>query len=163
MKAILIALLCVALIVNPADAAIIDIGAAFGSALQPYIDAVVNGAIAAIIGWLAWIAKNRFNVDIEVGYRDALTTFLQRQASSLVAAGAVKLQGVKVEVNNQALADAAKMALTSIPQALSYFGLNPAKVAEMIIDYIPKQPAISEALAVAVDVQNPSTPSKPAA
>lgn len=161
MKAFLIALLCFVL-VTPAYAGILDIGAAFGAALQPYVDAAVNGAIAALIGWVLVVVKNRFNIAIEASHRDALTTFLQRQASSLVAAGAVKVQGIKIEVKNEALYAAANTALVAIPQALQFFGLSPAKVAEMIVDLIPKQPAVASAQAVALDANNPATPSKPA-
>lgn len=145
-----------------AFAASIDIGQALSGSLTDIISAAVTGAIAALIGWLCVVAKNKFNIDIEAQYRDALTTFLNRQASSLIAAGAVKLNGIKVEVSSQALADAANMALQHIPDALSYFGLTPQKIQQMIVDLIPKQPAVAQAQAVALDTANPATPSKPA-
>jgi hypothetical protein len=95
-------------------------------------------------------------------HREALTSFLQRQASGLVATGAVKLQGVKVEVQSAALAAAANAALAAIPNALNWFGLTPAKIEGMIADLLPKQPAVAQAQAVAIDVANPATPSQPA-
>lgn len=157
------AVLVFVLMVSPADAAIIDVGQAFGTALQPYVDALVNAAIAALVGWVLYIVKDKFNVDIEARHREALTAFLQRQASSLVADGAVKLQGIKVEVKSEALALAADQALKAIPQALNFFGLTPARVRAMIVDMIPKEPAVAQAQAVAIDVQNPATPSTPPA
>lgn len=145
---------------SPAHAATIDIGAALGDTVRDIVSTVVTGALTAIIGWLAWVAKSRFNIEIEAGHREALRAFLERQANSLIAAGAVKLQGVKIEVNNEALASAANMALANVPQALAFFGLSTARVAQMIVDLIPKQPAAAEALAIAIDVKNPETASK---
>lgn len=142
-----------------ASSAEINIGQAINGSLQEIINAAVSAAILAIVGWVAMVVKNKFNIDIEAKHRDALTAFLQRQASGLVAAGAVKLDGVKVEVKNEALAAAANSALAAIPAALSFFGLTPEKIATMIVQMIPKQPAVAQAQAVAIDVANPGTPS----
>lgn len=146
-----------------AVAATIDIGQAFGGSLQEMVNGAISAALAALVGWVAWIVKSKFSIDIEARHRDALTQFLQRQASGLVAAGAVKVQGLKIEVANEQLALAANSALAAIPGALAFFGLTPLKLQGMIIDMLPKQPAIAAAQAVAIDVENPSTPSKPAA
>lgn len=141
-----------------AFAAEINIGQALNGSLQEIINAAVTAAIAAIVGWVAIVVKNKFNIDIEAKHREALTAFLQRQASGLVAAGAVKLDGVKVEVKNEALAAAANAALAAIPGALAFFGLTPAKIETMIVQMVPKQPAVAQAQAVAIDVANPATP-----
>ena len=138
----------------------INIGQALNGSLQEIINAAVTGLIAALVGWVAIVVKNKFNIDIEARHREALTAFLQRQASGLVAAGAVKLEGVKVEVKSEALAAAANSALSAIPNALAFFGLTPDKIQKMIVDMLPKQPAVAEAQAAAIDNANPATPSK---
>lgn len=143
-----------------AIAAEINIGQALNGSLQEIINAAVTGLIAALVGWVAIVVKKKFNIDIEARHREALTAFLQRQASGLVAAGAVKLEGVKVEVKSDALAAAANSALSAIPNALAFFGLTPDKIQKMIVDMLPKQPAVAEAQAVAIDNANPATPSK---
>ena len=143
-----------------AFAASIDVGQALNGSLQEIINGVVTAAITAVVTWLAYLAKSKFNIDIEARHREALTAFLQRQASGLVAQGAVKLQGIRVEVQSQALADAANQALSMIPGALTFFGLTPQRLQGMIVDLIPKQPAVAQAQAVAIDVANPATPSK---
>jgi hypothetical protein len=74
--------------------------------------------------------------------------------------GAVKLNGVKIEVKNEAVAAAANTALAAIPDALKFFGLTPEKLQKMIIDLLPKEPAVAQAAAVALDVANPATSSK---
>jgi ATP-dependent protease Clp ATPase subunit len=142
-----------------AFAAEINIGQALNGSIQEIINATLTAAIAALVGWVLVIVKNKFNIDIEARHREALTAFLQRQASGLVAMGAVKLEGVKVEVKNEALAAAANTALAAIPGALAFFGLTPAKIQGMIVDLLPKQPAVAQAQAVAIDVANPATPS----
>lgn len=139
-------------------AATIDVGQALTGSLQDIINAVVTGLLAALVGWVVVVLKNKFGLDIEAAHRDALTAFLQRQASALVAQGAVKLSGVKIEVQNDALAAAANTALGAIPDALKFFGLTPAKIQGMIVDLLPKQPAVAQAAAVAIDTANPATP-----
>jgi hypothetical protein len=144
-------------------AATIDIGSALSGSLQDTINGIVTAAIAALVGWVLMVVKNKFNIDIEAKHRDALQTFLQRQASGLVAMGAVKLSGVKIEVANGTVAGAANAALTAIPDALKFFGLTPDRLEKMIVDLIPKQPAVAQAQAVALDAANPATPSGGAA
>lgn len=150
---------------NAAHADVVNIGQAFSDVLKPYIDAAVSAAILALISWVALVVKKKFNVDIDAQNRDALIKFAQRQAASLVADGAVKLNGVKVEVRNQDLARAANNALASIPDALKHFDIPPdkvgQKVGDMIVDMLPKEPAVAAAQAVAMDVANPQTPSVP--
>jgi hypothetical protein len=162
MKRFVLAALAAALFVVAAPAAFaasVDIGQALNGSLQEIINGIVTALIAALVGWVAIVVKNKFNIDIEAKHREALTAFLQRQASSLVAMGAVKLDGVKVEVQNAALADAANKALSAIPDALKFFGITPASIQQRIVDMLPKEPAVAQAQAVAIDVANPATPS----
>lgn len=163
MKRFVLAALAAALFVVTAPmlamAASIDVGQALTGSLQEVINGVVTALIAALVGWVAIVIKNKFNIDIEARHREAITAFAQRQASSLIAMGAVKLDGVKVEVQNQALADAANKALAAIPDALAFFGITPASIQQRIIDLLPKEPAVAQAQAVAIDVANPATPS----
>lgn len=155
-------LLLVVSFASPAHAADIGIGVAIADTIRDVLIPIVTAAISALGGWVLVILKNKWNIDIEAQHRDALVTFLQRQASSLVAQGAVKLEGVKISVQNETLAAAANTALMSIPQVMKFFNLTPERIAQMIVDYIPKQPAIAQAAAIAVDTANPATASKPA-
>lgn len=145
---------------SPARAADVVVGAAIADMLRDIVAPVVSAAVMALVGWVAMVLKNKFNVDIEAQYRDALTAFLQRQASSLIADGAVRLEGVKINVQNDALAAAANAAFTAIPQVMKFFNLTPDRIASMIVDMLPKQPAVAQAAAVAIDTANPSTASK---
>ncbi len=151
-------LLLSALSVAPAQAATIDIGQAFTGGLVDAINGGVAALIAVGVGWLGTILKSKWNIDIEAKHRDALTAFLNRQASSLVAKGAVKVQGLKIEVGSDALAVAANTALHAVPDALKFFGLTPEALQNRILDLLPQQPAVAQAQAIALDVANPATP-----
>ncbi|MBR1170548.1 hypothetical protein [Bradyrhizobium liaoningense] len=152
-------LLFSALSIVPAQAAAIDVGQAFTGGLVDAINGAISAGITALVGWVAWTVKTKFNVEIEAKHRDALTAFLNRQASSLVAKGAVKVQGLKIEVGSDALAVAANTALHAIPDALKFFGLTPEVIQKRILDLLPQQPAVAQAQAIALDVANPATPS----
>ncbi|PPQ14907.1 hypothetical protein CV770_34350 [Bradyrhizobium sp. AC87j1] len=152
-------LLLSALSISPAQAATIDVGQAFTGGLVDAINGAVAAGITAVVGWVSWTIKAKFNIDIEAKHREALTAFLNRQASSLVAKGAVKVQGLKIEVGSDALAVAANTALHAIPDALKFFGLTPETIQKRILDLLPQQPAVAQAQAIALDVHNPATPS----
>lgn len=157
----LIIVVALALLLAPAAAlaASIDIGQAINGGLLEIISGAIAAAIAALVGWVSIIIKSKFKIDIEARHREALIAFLQRQAGSLVADGAVKLAGIRVEVKSEALAAAANAALAAIPGALKFFGLTPERLQAMIIDMLPRQPAVASAQAIAIDVANPATPS----
>lgn len=159
MKRVFLAAMIVAVSTSAALAASIDVGQALAGGLVELINGVITALIAALVGWVLWIIKSKFNIDIEARHREALTAFLQRQASALVSRGAVRLEGIRVEVKNEELAAAANAALKAIPDALRFFGLTPDRVAKMIVDLVPKEPSVAQAQAVAIDVVNPATPS----
>lgn len=148
-RVLFLGLLFAATLMPPAFAATIDIGTALGG-LQDYINAIVTIVITALVGWVLYLVKSKLNISIDDSMRDALQTWLQRQASSLVAAGAVKVQGLKIDVQNQTLADVANLALKEIPDAVAHFGLTPDKLAAMIQDKIPHVPVVASVAAATV-------------
>jgi uncharacterized protein (TIGR02594 family) len=151
----------VALAPNFAFAATIDVGQALTGGLVEGINGAIAALITAAVGYVTVIFRNKFNIEIEAKHREALTAFLQRQASGLVAKGAVKVQGLKIEVASDAVAVAANTALHAAPDALKFFGLTPEALQKRIIDLLPQQLAVAQAQAqaVALDVANPATPS----
>lgn len=130
---------------------VIDVGQAFSDVLQPYINATVNALILALVGWaFAWFRK-KTGIEVDKQQRDALTTFLQNQAGSLIADGMVHVEGKKVNVDNEALARAANEIFTRIPDAAKHFGLTPENVghavADRIVDAIPQIAAGAQLIA----------------
>jgi hypothetical protein len=109
--------------------------------LEPYVDSVANALILALVGYMATVLKTKWNIDLDQGHRNALTTFLQNRAASLISDGAVKMQGKSVQVDNAMLARAANQASLAIPGVLKRFGLTPDVVAAKIVDAIPQTTA----------------------
>lgn len=106
--------------------------------LQPYVDTLVQ---LLITSGFAWIGKSKYSQWLDQSSRDALETFAKNRASSLIADGAVRLQGKAVHVDNDFLLRAASESATAIPDALKRFGLTPDVVAAKIIDAIPQTQA----------------------
>lgn len=144
LRVALFAALCLVIFTLPARADVINVGAAFG-ALEPYVNSLVGLAISALVGWLLYLAKSKLNLSIDDSMRDALQTWLTRQAQSLVADGAVKVSGLTIEVKSAALASAANLAIKEIPDAAKHFGMTPERLAEMIKDKLPAVPAVASA------------------
>lgn len=156
---IMLAFTVLVLLAPAARAATIDFGPIVANGLADFVSAVVAGLAAVAVGWVLYVIKAKFNIDIEATNRDALKAFVERQARSLVADGMTKVSGVKIDVQSAALATAANTALTAVPDALKYFGLTPDKIEAMIVDALPQVPSVAQAQAVALDVANPATPS----
>jgi hypothetical protein len=141
---------------------VVEVGSGLAGQIRDIMMAIAGGVISALGGWVAYWIKAKFGIDIEAKHREALQAFLTRQASALLALGAVKLEGLKVDVKSEALASVAHMAFTAIPDAMKYFNLTPDIIGAMIVDLIPKQESVAKAQAVALDTQNPQTPDAPA-
>ena len=137
----------------------VELGATLTGQIRDIMVTVIAGVSTAFLAWVSYWLKAKFGIDIESKHREALQSFINRQASALLAMGAVKLEGVKLDVKSEAVASLARMAFTAIPDAMKYFGLSPDVIGQMIVDLIPKQPAIAQAQAVALDAKNPETPS----
>lgn len=135
--------------VVPTNHGIVDVGQAFSTIAAPYINAAVNALILAGVSYLAVILKQRWNINIDQGHRDALVRALQNQAGSLIADGMVKVSGTKVEVDSPALASAANEVLAVIPDAAQHLGLTPDYVAKRIVDFIPQTAAGAQMIASA--------------
>lgn len=141
-------------IVQPAapSGGVINIGQALGPLLQPYVDAIVQALIVTLAGWVVWILKSKLGINVDAGHRDALVAAAQRQASSLVADGFVKIeQGGKISVDNAALANAANAMLSAVPDAAKHFQIDdPQKMAGRIVDALPQVPAVAQAQAASI-------------
>ena len=134
---------------QPATGGVINIGQAFGSVAEPYINALVQALVAAAMGWIFWLLKTKLNINIDAEHRASITQAVQRQASSLIADGAVAMEGKAVKVDNAALAQAVNMAIAAAPDAVARFGLTPERVEARIIDMIPQAPAGAQIVAAA--------------
>ena len=122
-------------------AELIDLGQIFSQAVAPYVDEAVNALILALVGALAAWLKQRWNITIDQGHRDALVRALQNQAGSLFADGEVKFIDGRFAVQPTALNQATADLIKSLPDAAKHFGLTPDYVAKRIVDTIPQTAA----------------------
>ncbi len=106
--------------------------------LAPYVDSIVQALIVAAFGV---IGRSKYTQWLDQSSRDALETFLKNRASSLIADGAVRIQGKAVHVDSNLLYRAATEASSAIPDALKRFKLTPEVVAQKIVDAIPQTAA----------------------
>lgn len=119
----------------------INIGQIFNASIAPYVDAIVQAFIAALVGWVVLKIKQKTGIDIDAGHRDAVTRALQNQANALLARGAAKMSGVKIQVDNLALANAATSLLNAVPDAAKHFGLTPQWAVDKILATLPQTDA----------------------
>lgn len=138
----------------------INIGQAFSPMLEPYIDALMNALIAAAVGWVALLYTKVTGKAVEQHDRDAVTKALQNEAGSLIADGKVQLiktvDGIKIHVDSDTLANTANHGLSKIPDAQKAFGITPDAFAKRIIDTIPQIAAGAEMLVKASDKVTPA-------
>jgi len=121
----------------------ISLGPVLGFA-QPFVDALVSGVITVLVGWVLYVIKQKTSISIDDSMRDAFLTWAKGQASSLVADGAVKVSGLKVDVHSQALSLAANTIFKLIPDAQKHFGITPELAAQKIVDMLPHVPAVAQ-------------------
>lgn len=137
-------LLVAAVFVTPVFAATIEVGAALGQ-FEPYVNAALSVGIMALVGFILWQLKTRFNIEIDAGHRATIEAWLTNQAKDLVAKGAVSIKDAKIEVKSDALALAANTLLRSAPDAAAHFGLTPEamkdKLTAAVVAVIPSVPA----------------------
>jgi hypothetical protein len=103
--------------------------------LEPYVETAVQLLIAAAF---SWFAKTKYGQMMDKESRDALEVFLKNRAASLIADGAVSIEGKSITVNSANLAAEISSANRLIPGALKRFGLTPQAVGEKIVDAIPQ-------------------------
>lgn len=131
-SSLLAALAALVLATAPALAAsVIDGGSIFG-AWRPYIVEIVGIVIAGLVGWIVKLIRDKLNIDIEARHREALQTALTNAAGLVIGKGEHLAGRLKVDVKNDAVAEAVSYVLKGAPDALAYFGVTPDRVRQMI-------------------------------
>lgn len=115
----------------------IDVGSIFG-AWKPYIVEILSIAVMAVGGWLAELARRKFNLSIEASHRDALQTALTNGAGLVLNKLGNNLQGKTIDVHSALLATAIEYVTKAAPNALAQFDLGPKEIAERIVAKLPQ-------------------------
>lgn len=135
-----------AAVAQQATGGVINVGEAFG-AFGPYVNSAVGALITVGMTLLFFYLRTKFNIDTDGSFRAAMEAFLKNQASALIAKGEVRFSGTKVEVSSIALASAANLALTLIPETMKRFNLTPEVIAQKIIAAIPQNETAAAVIA----------------
>lgn len=93
---------------------------------------IVSVLVAAIGGYLANLLRIKFGLQIEEQHRNAFQTALTNAAGLAIAKGKDIAAGKSVDVKNPAIADAVNYVIAAAPDALKYFGITPAAIAEKV-------------------------------
>lgn len=141
----------------PPKQSTISLSPAFADWLQPYIDQAIDLLIVAFVGWLGKRYHDATGKELDKSHRDALTRFLQNEASSLVADGLVKVENGKVQVSSADLAQAWNSAQMVIPEAAKHFGLTPDYIAKRVVDTIPQIAAGAQLIVKSATSASPSS------
>lgn len=132
------------------DGTVFSIGQAFGDLLGPYVDAalatLISAGLAALGAWL----KQKWGFEVDAKARDAIQTALTNGAHSLVARGQVRLDGIRIDVGSVFLRRVAEELVARNKDSAARLGLTPEKVAAMLVEHLPKVPAVAQAQAAAL-------------
>lgn len=112
----------------------------FITSVMPYLLALFGTIISAAIGFATLKLQQWTGINVEAKHREALQSALTNGALNMVAK--VTPKGVTIDVGNAAIADGVEYVLKSVPDAVQYFGLTPARVQEMLA---PKIAAVAVA------------------
>lgn len=101
---------------------------------QPLIAETVMLAVAALLAWLVKIVRDRFGIEIEAKHREALQSALNN-AINLAIAKVIPVPGGGAKVIFDTVADldvAVKYVKDSVPDAVKRFGLDDARIEELL-------------------------------
>lgn len=114
-----------------AQATAVPVGSLY-DLLASFLTPIVGVVVAAIGGYLANLLRIKFGLQIEEQHRNAFQTALTNAAGLAIAKGKDIVGGKTVDVKNPAIADAVNYVIKAAPDALKYFGITPASIAEKI-------------------------------
>lgn len=114
-----------------ADGGSISAGPIF-EIVRPYIVEIVSGAVLALLTWVAALFQRWTGIQIEARHRDALHSAAMTGVSSALTKAGYRLNDLTVSTRSYVLTDAANWVVKSVPDAVTYFGLGPDKVAAIV-------------------------------
>lgn len=100
--------------------------------VQPYIAEIVSILIAAIVAFVARQVQKYTGIQIEAKHREALQSALENAARIVLGNLEAKAKGSSVSLGSAYLDAGVKYVLKSVPDAVSYFGLSPERIGELI-------------------------------
>lgn len=117
--------------------------------LQPYIVTAAGTLITIAVGYIARVAKKRWNIDVDQAHLTSFETTVTNVASEAIAKGLVRVeQNGRVTIPDNTMGSLIKAVSDRAPGAVEYLqqkGLTPEVIADRIkgkVTQIPYGPAI---------------------
>lgn len=109
----------------------VNVGSIFG-AWRPYLTELVSIAIAAFLGWVLNLIRQRTGLDIEARHREALQTALTNAAGLVISRVDGAAAAVKIPVGSPVIREGVEYVLKGAPDALKYFGITPDSLRDKV-------------------------------
>ena len=141
MKTVILAALCAALFLAAPAAYAGDTTVSIGdlwTGVVPYITAAIGAVITFLTGWVLMLIKTKLGLSIDDSMRASLQTAATNAAGLVLGKLGNNLQGVKVDLRNEFIADAVNYVIKAAPDAIAHFGLTPDMIAQKILALLPQ-------------------------
>jgi hypothetical protein len=112
-------------------------GGSIFAIVEPYILEVASVLVAAIVAWLSAKVKTLVGIQIEAKHREALQSALQNGINYGMSKAGGWVSAKDYDLKNKALAEGINYVLSSVPDAIKFFGLTPAKLGKLIEAKLP--------------------------
>lgn len=100
--------------------------------LSPFISAAAEGAIVAIVGWLATRVNRWTGLNIEARHREALHSAAVTGIDLALSRIGGRADKVDINLKSELVAEAADWVARSVPDALAYLGVTPDKISDLV-------------------------------
>lgn len=131
MRALLFLLLLL-VVAAPASAATVDASPLI-LWLRPWLDALAASVITAVVSLAGLWARRWFGLEAEARMREALHSALTTGASAAISAlsDLAARRVSRIEIQSEIVASAVAYVMRATPDAVRFFGLDEARLAEM--------------------------------
>lgn len=109
----------------------VDGGSVFGL-VRPYLVELVALLIMAATTYALKLLKEKTGIDLEAKHRDTIQVAITNAAGLVIAKAGDHMARMKIDVKNEALAQAVTYVLKAAPDAVNHFGLSPGSLREKI-------------------------------
>ena len=103
----------------------------FYAVLAPYLQALADAVIFALIGWVATIVQRWTGIQIEARHREALHSAAMTGVTKAIARVGGSVNGMSLDVRSDVVASAIEWIEASVPDAIAALGVTPEKVAAL--------------------------------
>lgn len=102
------------------------------------LQTIVVSLLLLGLGWLSWILKAKWNIDIDLAHNSIAQNAAQNLASRAVALGHASVTGKQIDVKSETLAALVGEFKTALPDVMARFGLTDDQIGKLILAKLPQ-------------------------